>query len=196
MITHSERMKLKFRDEEFRKKMLDAGFLPRFKEFCKRGHRLTKHGHGTQCQICLNILRNLRIAKQRLDPAYIERRRAYHRQWYKDHPEARASKKVTSEKNWKRLGIIKNDSTPFLLVDYDRHYQIQGGRCKICGKHQSELVRPLYVDHNHATGIFRGLLCQNCNAALGHAKESKEILFNLIKYMKESEVPDGNKADS
>jgi hypothetical protein len=184
-------MKLKFKDEAFRKKMLDAGFLPKFKEFCKRGHRLTKHGHGTQCQICLNILQNIRLGKKRLDPEYIKHRREYHRQWYKNHPESRANKKTTSEKNWKRLGIIKDDSMPFLLVDYDRHYQIQGGRCKICGKHQTELKRPLYADHDHSNGKFRALLCQQCNTALGHAKDSIAILYSMIDYLKSFEVSNG-----
>ena len=42
-----------------------------------------------------------------------------------------------------------------------------------------------HVDHNHTTKKVRGLLCNNCNAALGFAKENVATLELLIKYIKE-----------
>src|SRR5262245_34143031 len=44
-----------------------------------------------------------------------------------------------------------------------RLYQLQGGRCAICGEH----AESLHVDHDHATGLMRGLLCQTCNVREG-----------------------------
>jgi len=35
----------------------------------------------------------------------------------------------------------------------------QEGRCAICGRHQKELKHKLSLDHDHATGVIRGLLC-------------------------------------
>jgi len=68
---------------------------------------------------------------------------------------------------WKSVGTINPNGTPFTTVDFDREYQIQQGRCKMCGIHQSELSRTLCVDHDHKTGLFRGLLCRDCNRILG-----------------------------
>jgi len=45
----------------------------------------------------------------------------------------------------------------------------QGGRCAICGKRllfQSEIRAPS-IDHDHATGEVRGVLCQSCNLRVG-----------------------------
>jgi hypothetical protein len=78
-------------------------------------------------------------------------------------------------------GIINANGTPFTTVDYDRAYQVQQGKCKGCYKHQSELGRRLDADHDHKTGVFRFLLCANCNRALGYAKDNPDILHHLAE---------------
>lgn len=40
----------------------------------------------------------------------------------------------------------------------------QGGGCAICGAKPK--TRRLHVDHDHASGAVRGLLCHRCNRAL------------------------------
>lgn len=97
----------------------------------------------------------------------------------------RACSKITSkEGNWKAYGI-KNDSGGFFTTtDYDRNYQIQQGKCIGCGKHQSCLKKVLVVDHDHITGLFRGLLCDPCNRILGDAEENSATLLNLAEYCK------------
>jgi DNA-directed RNA polymerase subunit RPC12/RpoP len=69
------------------------------------------------------------------------------------------------------------------LKEYNEMFQLQNGRCAICGKHQSELSKSLSVDHNHDTKEIRGLLCQNCNSVLGHALDNVEILRACIDYL-------------
>lgn len=69
--------------------------------------------------------------------------------------------------NWKEQGIVNADGTPFEYVDYDRAYQSQQGRCKLCGVHQSEAGKVFDVDHHHDTNVFRSLLCHLCNMKVG-----------------------------
>ena len=57
----------------------------------------------------------------------------------------------------------------------------QAGACAICWR-----VRKLYVDHDHATGFTRGLLCQDCNIALGLARDNPAILRAAADYV---EIP-------
>ena len=57
-----------------------------------------------------------------------------------------------------------------LAGEYDVRWKCQNGRCALC--HQ--LGRPLHVDHDHETGVVRGLICCGCNTALGRHGDSAE----------------------
>ena len=69
--------------------------------------------------------------------------------------------------------------------DYNQMFEAQGGCCLLCGRHQSELKLTLCVDHNHETGVIRGLLCHNCNVAIALLQEDVEILQRAIQYLTE-----------
>jgi hypothetical protein len=69
-------------------------------------------------------------------------------------------------------------------VDLDWYNTIlkkQKGCCAICK--QPPTKRRLAVDHNHATGKVRGLLCKNCNIAIGLLDENVERARFVIKYL-------------
>jgi len=68
--------------------------------------------------------------------------------------------------------------------DYADLLAAQEGVCAICGK-ECATGKRLAVDHNHATGNVRGLLCQACNLALGQFRESRELLAAAIAYLEE-----------
>jgi hypothetical protein len=68
--------------------------------------------------------------------------------------------------------------------DYNRMFQIQGGKCAICEAHQTDLKSKLCVDHNHTTGKVRGLLCAGCNTSLGHYETKKNLCEKYLgKYI-------------
>lgn len=64
-----------------------------------------------------------------------------------------------------------------------------GPTCDICDGLQttrnraSSDVHDLYLDHHHGTGKLRGLLCNNCNRALGMFKDSAELLRKAAAYL-------------
>lgn len=60
-------------------------------------------------------------------------------------------------------------------------YEHQGGKCAICRKESTSSM--LHVDHDHETGVIRGLLCRGCNVLLGHCSESIETLTSAIAYI-------------
>lgn len=104
------------------------------------------------------------------------------RQYRRTNPEAynRYFRKYNKGKgknaHYKRLyGITK--------TEYDAMYIAQDGKCKACGRIQTN--RPLSVDHNHKTKQVRGLLCLKCNSTLGFCNDSEEILLSLISYLRE-----------
>ena len=73
----------------------------------------------------------------------------------------------------RKYGLTEND--------YNRMFQIQGGKCAICGTHQASLKSKLCVDHNHTTGKVRALLCAGCNTSLGHYEKRKELCEEYLR---------------
>lgn len=64
-------------------------------------------------------------------------------------------------------------------------YAAQGGVCYICRRARG-LRKKLSVDHCHATGTVRGLLCQRCNRdVLGHLRDDPEAGLRIASYLRE-----------
>jgi len=55
--------------------------------------------------------------------------------------------------------------------------------CDICEITEEESYRPLMVDHDHKTGKIRGILCNNCNLALGLLSDDPNRAQKLIDYI-------------
>jgi hypothetical protein len=57
--------------------------------------------------------------------------------------------------------------------------------CEVCGSLPIHNKKILCLDHCHETNTFRGWLCNGCNAALGMARDSPDILRALARYLEE-----------
>lgn len=69
-----------------------------------------------------------------------------------------------------------------ITVDqYEAMWKDRNGRCAVCGRMLSE--DRARIDHDHATGVVRGLVHQHCNSLLGHAHEDIVILAGAIRYL-------------
>jgi len=148
---------------------------PRSHKRCQRCHRWfpldkfhfdngKRDGLNKWCKECVN--------KHRKEKVPIEKQRAYDLH--------------------KAYGITKKQ--------YDQMLEAQGDVCYICkGEEQSfdtrsGELRALSVDHDHATGEIRKLLCHRCNCALGWANEEPERLRAIADYAEwcKTVKPSGN----
>jgi len=92
-----------------------------------------------------------------------ERLNAYGKKWRLDNRQRLLPKKRADNLRSK-YGIDE--------VWYTRQLAKQDNACAIC---QRQLKRKLSVDHNHLTGLLRGLLCVVCNTKLGVLEDSDFI---------------------
>jgi hypothetical protein len=77
------------------------------------------------------------------------------------------------------------------IAEYDTMFEAQNGLCAICKCPETVTnrgnIRMLAVDHDHITGKVRGLLCGNCNTALGKLKDDKILIKAMLEYIIEHE---------
>ena len=71
------------------------------------------------------------------------------------------------------------------VEQYDQMLADQDGACAICGGSGPGASRfgVLVVDHDHETGDVRGLLCSNCNSAIGLMGDSLETVKKAADYL-------------
>lgn len=111
--------------------------------------------------------------ERRITPEGRERNREQTRRWRRNNHRRWRDTSLRS-----RLGIG--------IEDYERMWEEQEGRCAIC---RDELVTgsATHVDHDHATGAVRGLVCRACNLMLGFAKDDPTRLRAAIAYLERGE---------
>lgn len=86
-----------------------------------------------------------------------------------------------------RKKVYSWNKTYGIEITHDTYLKMleeQDNKCAICLTSNMDLEKLLSVDHCHTTGKVRGLLCNNCNLALGNFKDSITSLENAIKYLK------------
>ena len=87
----------------------------------------------------------------------------------------------------KNKGIIKERTTfrkyGLTKEGFDKILDNQGGVCAICKK-DSWGKRGPHVDHDHSTGVVRGVLCNKCNSAIGLLGDTANSVYNAACYLR------------
>jgi hypothetical protein len=74
---------------------------------------------------------------------------------------------------WSKYGLTKRQVEQ-MIVD-------QEGKCLIC---DADLALGYHIDHNHKTGVVRGILCGPCNRGLGCFRDDPDLLAAAVAYLK------------
>ena len=109
--------------------------------------------------------------------------RHYQQQYRRQTPPNPSSQRARSRRfAMKKYGIT--------LEEYESLLDAQGGKCAICqSPHPGGNGRTNYswpVDHDHATGKVRGLLCRNCNVGLGLLGDSETRVAAALTYLRQA----------
>lgn len=128
----------------------------KYSKFLKAPHLV--NGRETVCRDCKN-LKNYK--RYRSDEKY----------------KKKVLKYSASRKRLDRYGVTEE---MFAAI-----FTAQNGLCAICNIKLDNSIRKLkpFMDHCHAAGKPRGILCSCCNAGIGMLKDNEENLLNSIKYL-------------
>lgn len=146
-----------------------------------------KDGLAYYCKACTTAI----SLEYRSRPENVIAAKERARRWREANPErARATHDAWVERNRERYNAANAHRRRKYRYGITREQYLKligdcGGRCEICKEESDDLV----VDHCHASGKVRGMLCRQCNAGLGHFDESPEHIRKAITYLeKHNEV--------
>lgn len=100
-------------------------------------------------------------------------------QWREENPEKTRASNIKGQRKHRINNV-------YMLSDEDvQRLEAQEATqtaCAIC----DDATAKLYIDHNHQSGRFRGLLCSNCNSGLGLFQDDIVRLARAITYLNKS----------
>ena len=135
---------------------------------------------GRRCKVCHC---KDSVVRQRAKP---ERQKAARDRW-RAKPGSR-EKGIEAAKRWSREHPHRVTASRFIrdlrkygltVEDFAWMLLTQNFCCAIC----LEKMECPHVDHNHRTGIVRGLLCDDCNRGIGLLKDNSAVLARAANYV-------------
>ena len=130
-----------------------------------------------------------------MDKTEREHRSERDKQWRKNNPEkTKEIYRKSNAKRWEkdkdklrlacRVYHLKN-KYGISIEHYERLLEKQGGVCAVCGTSNwgGAYGKP-HVDHDHKTGVVRGILCVRCNVAIGLIDDSPDRALEIISYLR------------
>ena len=105
-----------------------------------------------------------------------ERQAELRNKWNAENPH----KRRTGRNSWKRGGLSHEELAAVFIK--------QGCSCAICRVPLAFPDRKTHTDHDHATGLFRGILCCRCNVQLGHYEAWPKFYQEAQRYLDNARV--------
>lgn len=105
----------------------------------------------------------------------VEKRREYGRRSY--HKHAERIRPVMRERNRAAAFAAALEAVGLTAGEYER---LSAMGCALCGGVDTRGYR-LAIDHDHATGAFRGLLCGSCNTRLGWYERRVDAIRDYLR---------------
>jgi hypothetical protein len=154
--------------EDFWVFVKDVGDRPGDKYILSRPDDAKPFGPG-------NFYWRMKISTIETDEAHKEYAKRYQREYRQLHPE-----RVKKYEMKRHFGMPAGE--------YEAMHEAQKGLCAICGEPETVLdskrkLRSLSLDHDHATGKIRGLLCTRCNNGLGNFRDNPDVLRKGALYV-------------
>lgn len=124
----------------------------------------TKDGLKSKCIRCVDDLWELRRAKHNY--------KTEHKEYYVNPQE-----KALLDTYKRQYGLD--------IDDYYSLLEFQDGECAICRRKPEPGGRRFSIDHDHITGMVRGILCAGCNSFLGYVKDNQDQIRTFLLYLNE-----------
>ena len=175
---------------------MTAKDIPSSKVCSKCGSRKPAHdfyraegmrdGRRNECPRCMHLARHRHYEANR--EKYIRKAQ----EWKRKNPEryARSQRRRRERRDQARMRLERDQylqrTYGLTLLDFEFLVVSQKGECAICGKRDGE---KLHVDHDHATGCIRGLLCGSCNRAMGLFHEDAARFKAAGEYLRTPQLP-------
>lgn len=86
------------------------------------------------------------------------------------------------EYHWEEQGIKMSNGLTLTYEKYLSMLNQQGYMCPVCGDKLTN--KNGHPDHDHKTGLVRGILCKKCNCALGLLGDDLMIVTKATEYLK------------
>jgi hypothetical protein len=106
--------------------------------------------------------------------------------WQREHPEMLRERmdafRVAGKKKISDRRSHLKRKYGLTLEDFDAMLESQGGGCAICGRPDAD-----NVDHDHETGRVRGILCWNCNVAIGQFEDDADRVVMAAAYLAQND---------
>jgi hypothetical protein len=187
---HSPEARLKIRLERLRKSMpadVFAEFLAadgalKWCPACQRlllvsefhKNKRAYDGLYDRCKACNSVVSNQWHRDKAQDSDYRERKNQRAKEWRATNQGEKLTRAYKDANLRQNYGIT--------IEQFETMLAAQGGRCAICRKPFRRSF-DTHVDHDHATGRVRGILCSACNNGLGRFRDDPAVLRHAARYL-------------